>query len=78
MVDKPKRSRPPVLAHVRLAERAREFAGLTLNGLFTEIWKSNLWGAETSRSGLGSVDLPQVGSAQPALASRRVRDSLAR
>jgi hypothetical protein len=50
------RSRPPVLAHLRFAERATDFAGLAPQVLFTKIWKSNLWGAETSRSGLGSED----------------------
>jgi hypothetical protein len=45
-----------VLAHLRFAERATDLAGLAPEPLFTEIWKSNLWGAETSRSGLGSED----------------------
>jgi hypothetical protein len=48
--------RPPALAHIRFAERAIDFAGLAPEPLFTKIWKSNLWGAETSRSGLGSED----------------------
>jgi hypothetical protein len=50
------RPRPPVLAHLRFTERAAELAGLLPEPLFTEIWKSNLWGAATSRSGLGSED----------------------
>jgi hypothetical protein len=50
------RPRPPVLAHLRFVERAADLAGLAPEALFTEIWKSNLWGAATSRSGLGSED----------------------
>ena len=50
------RARPPALAHLRFAARATDFAGLAPEALFTEICKSNLWGAETSRSGLGSED----------------------
>jgi hypothetical protein len=50
------RDRPPVLAHERFVQRAEEFAGLDREALFTEIWRSNLWGADTSRSGLGSED----------------------
>jgi len=48
--------RPPVLAHERFQQRASEFAGLDREALFTRIWRTNLWGAETSRSGLGSED----------------------
>jgi hypothetical protein len=43
-----------VLAHLRFAERANSLAGLAPEPLFAEIWKANLWGAETSRSGVGS------------------------
>jgi hypothetical protein len=43
-----------VLAHERFALRRHELAGLAPRELFTEIWRSNLWGAEQSRSGLGS------------------------
>lgn len=50
------RARPPVLAHLRFKERERDLAGLAPEALFTEIWNSNLWGARTSRSGLGSED----------------------
>lgn len=50
------RKRPPVLAHERFRERAADFEGLAPEPLFTKIWQSNLWGAETSRSGLGSED----------------------
>jgi hypothetical protein len=48
------RIRPPALAHLRYQARADELAGLDAEPLFTEIWRSNLWGAEASRSGLGS------------------------
>jgi hypothetical protein len=51
------RLRPPVLAHLRFAERAADLTGLAPEPLFTEIWRSNLWGAATSRSGLGSEDI---------------------
>jgi hypothetical protein len=50
------RERPPVLAHERFRQRAHEFVGLGREAIFTEIWRSNLWGADTSRSGLGSED----------------------
>jgi hypothetical protein len=48
------RKRTPVLAHQRFVAREHELAGLPPRELFTEIWRSNLWGAEQSRSGLGS------------------------
>jgi hypothetical protein len=48
------RHREPVLAHERFESRADELTGLSPRELFTEIWRSNLWGAEQSRSGLGS------------------------
>jgi len=48
------RHRQPVLAHERFMARADELTGLAPRELFTEIWRSNLWGAEQSRSGLGS------------------------
>lgn len=50
------RKRPPVLAHERFKNRAADYAGLAPEPLFTKIWQTNLWGAETSRSGLGSED----------------------
>lgn len=46
--------RSPVLAELRFAERRREFDGLDLAERFALIHRTNLWGAETSRSGLGS------------------------
>jgi hypothetical protein len=48
------RRREPVQAHERFALRRHELTGLPARELFTEIWRSNLWGAEQSRSGLGS------------------------
>ena len=48
------RWRAPVLAHQRFVARERELRGLSSRELFTEIWRSNLWGAQESRSGLGS------------------------
>ena len=72
MVDDRQRSRPPALAHLRFAERALDFAGLSPEAIFTEIWRSNLWGAETSRSGLGSEDDATTGlrAGLPALLDR--------
>jgi hypothetical protein len=49
-----KRDRHPVLAHERFVAREHQLKDLPPRELFTEIWRSNLWGAEQSRSGLGS------------------------
>jgi hypothetical protein len=46
--------RPPVLAHVRFAADRAAFQGLGLRARFERIHASNLWGASTSVSGLGS------------------------
>lgn len=56
MTAMPARSRPDVLAHLRFREHADELRGLPHEELFTRIWRSNMWGAETSASGLGSED----------------------
>ena len=48
------RHRQPVLAHQRFVAREHELKDLQPRELFTEIWRSNLWGADKSRSGLGS------------------------
>lgn len=50
------RQRAPALAHQRFLAREGELRGLSQRELFTEIWQSNLWGAEESRSGLGSEE----------------------
>jgi hypothetical protein len=50
------RHRAPVLAHQRFLAREGELSGLTQRELYTEIWRSNLWGADESRSGLGSEE----------------------
>jgi SAM-dependent methyltransferase len=52
-MDTPK-SRSPVLAELRFAERQRDFDGLDLAERFALIYHTNLWGAESSQSGLGS------------------------
>jgi hypothetical protein len=52
----PGRTRPEVLAHTRFVARKTELEGLPAEELFTRIWQTNLWGAETSASGLGSED----------------------
>jgi len=46
--------RPPVLAHQRFAAERGRFQHMDLAQRFAEIHMSNLWGAETSVSGLGS------------------------
>lgn len=48
------KTRPEVTAKVKFQERAAELSALPLDGVFTEIQKSNLWGAAESVSGLGS------------------------
>src|SRR5512139_415824 len=49
-------NRPPVLAHQRFVADRDNFAGLDLAARFERIVKTNLWGAPTSVSGLGSED----------------------
>src|SRR3954447_5363126 len=49
-------NRPPVLAHERFAADRDNFAGLGLAARFERIEQTNLWGAATSVSGLGSED----------------------
>lgn len=48
--------RPAVLAHERLVADRENFAGLDLAARFERIQRTNLWGAPTSVSGLGSED----------------------
>ena len=48
--------RPPVLAHQRFVADRDNFAGLDLAARFERIVTTNLWGAATSVSGLGSED----------------------
>jgi hypothetical protein len=47
-------SRPPAIAQQRFAARRAEFAGLGLAERFERIHETNLWGADTSVSGVGS------------------------
>ncbi|MBR0845234.1 class I SAM-dependent methyltransferase [Bradyrhizobium liaoningense] len=49
-------SRPPVLAHERFVVDRENFAGLDLAARFERIERTNLWGAASSVSGLGSED----------------------
>lgn len=49
--------RPSVLAHERFVADRENFAGLDLAARFERIEKTNLWGAASSVSGLGSEDL---------------------
>jgi hypothetical protein len=46
--------RPPVLAHERFVADRANFAGLDLAARFERIVQTNLWGAATSASGIGS------------------------
>lgn len=48
--------RPPVLAHDRFVADRENFAGLDLAARFARIEQTNLWGAASSVSGLGSED----------------------
>ena len=48
--------RPPVLAHQRFVADRASFEGLDLASRFDRIVRTNMWGAETSVSGLGSGD----------------------
>lgn len=61
--------RPPVLAHVRFREEAERLRGLDLERLFTHIYRTNLWGGDESRSGLGSAlaETARLREAIPAL-----------
>ena len=64
--------RPPVLAHQRFAAERASFAGLDLTARFERILRTNLWGATTSVSGLGSEDAATaaIREALPALLQR--------
>jgi hypothetical protein len=48
------RSRPPAIAQERFAARRAEFENLDLAQRFSRIHDTNLWGADTSVSGVGS------------------------
>jgi len=48
--------RPPVLAHQRFAAASESYRGLNLAERFVRIHQTNLWGADSSKSGLGSED----------------------
>lgn len=65
-------NRPPVLAHERFVADRENFAGLDLAARFERIERTNLWGAATSVSGLGSEDpaTAAIREALPALLQR--------
>jgi hypothetical protein len=65
-------NRPPVLAHERFVADRDNFAGLDLAARFERIERTNLWGAATSVSGLGSEDpaTAAIRHALPALLQR--------
>ena len=71
MAPKDERERPPVLAHVRFRKEADRLRGLDLERLFTHIYRTNLWGGDESRSGLGSAlaETAQLRAAIPAVLS---------
>lgn len=50
-------NRPPVLAHDRFVADRDNFTGLDLAARFERIERTNLWGAASSVSGLGSEDM---------------------
>lgn len=52
----PARNRAEVPAHQAFLEKREELSRLDLQGRFTHIFETNLWGANDSRSGTGSVD----------------------
>ncbi|MCA1383935.1 class I SAM-dependent methyltransferase [Bradyrhizobium sp. BRP23] len=64
--------RPPVLAHERFVADRDNFSGLDLAARFARIERTNLWGAATSVSGLGSEDVATaaIQEALPALLQR--------
>lgn len=47
--------RTPALAHINFKAAADQFRGLGLEESFARIYATNLWGADESRSGLGSA-----------------------
>jgi methyltransferase family protein len=61
-------NRPPVLAHERFVADRKNFAGLDLAARFERIESTNLWGAATSVSGLGSEN-PATAAIREALPS---------
>ncbi|OKO69823.1 class I SAM-dependent methyltransferase [Bradyrhizobium sp. AS23.2] len=65
-------NRPSVLAHERFVADRENFAGLDLAARFERIERTNLWGAASSVSGLGSEDpaTAAIREALPALLQR--------
>lgn len=61
-------NRPAVLAHQRFVADRDNFAGLDLAARFERIERTNLWGAATSVSGVGSED-PATAAIRDALPS---------
>ncbi len=49
------KQRPPALAQLRFREHARRIAALGLEERFSYIYRTNLWGSDDSRSGVGSA-----------------------
>src|SRR6478752_4124406 len=70
--------RPAVLAHERFVADRENFSGLDLAARFERIERTNLWGAATSVSGLGSEDpaTAAIRDALPSLLQRLAARSL--
>src|SRR5262245_29984071 len=72
------RVRPPAPAQQNFASRRSEFASLPLDQRFERIFRTNLWGADDSRSGLGSEleATADLRAALPGLLARHQAQSL--
>jgi hypothetical protein len=72
------RERPPVPAHLNFQARRGDFRGLSLSERFDRIARTNLWGADASRSGLGSLLTATAGlrEALPAFLERHGIEAL--
>lgn len=64
-----KKPRPPVMSKERFREQAEQLRRLDLEQTFTHIYRTNLWGADESRSGPGSAiaETERLRTALPAL-----------
>jgi hypothetical protein len=72
------RKRPPVPAHLNFQARRAEFRNLSLSERFERIARTNLWGADSSRSGLGSQLAATAGLREglPAFLARHAIESI--
>lgn len=74
----PARQRPPVFAHENFLTHREEFRGLNLAERFEHIARVNLWGADSSRSGLGSefASTATLRNSLPSFLERHAVDTL--